>query len=171
MSSIFGGSQQQSSGQSTNQSQSSNQAYPFIQQALGGTVNQGAGAGSQLSDMLGLNGTPAQSQGFTNWQNGTGYQFGLNQGLDSVSGNAAAQGLLGSGATAKALTTYGQNYANTQYGNYTNQLQSLLGSGISAGNTIGGTGQQSSSQSQSTNGSSQSQKNNPFTSIFGTQGI
>jgi hypothetical protein len=171
MSSIFGGSQNQSQGQSASQSQSSNQAYPYLQGALSGTVGQGTQAGSQIANMLGLNGAPAQQQGFQNRQNSTGYQFGLNQGEQSVSGNAAAAGLLNSGATAKALTTYGQNYANTQYGNYTNQLQSLLGSGISAGSTIGNAGQQSTSQSQSTNSQNSSSKNNPFTSIFGTGGV
>lgn len=139
MSSLFGsGSGAGAGGTSTS---SSNQAFPILNQALGGTIANGTGAGNQIASMLGLNGTPAQNQGFTNWQNSTGYQFGLNQGLQSVNGNAATQGLLNSGGNEKALQTYGQNYANTQYGNYTNQLQSLLGSGLQAGSVLGSTGQ------------------------------
>jgi len=107
--------------------------------------------------MLGLNGTPAQNQGFTNWQNSTGYQFGKQQGMNSITGNAATQGLLNSGGTLKALDTYGQNYANTQYGNYTNQLQGLLNSGNQAGSVIGNAG--NVSQSTGTN------------NIFGQGGI
>jgi hypothetical protein len=124
----------------------------MLSQALGGTVTQGASAGNQIANMLGLNGSQGQNQGFQNWQNSTGYQFGLNQGTHSITGNAAAQGLLGSGSTAKALDTYGQNYANTQYGNYTSQLQGLLNSGIQAGGTIGGAGQVSNSTGSGSSG-------------------
>jgi hypothetical protein len=143
MSSIFGGSQQQS--QST--SSSSNQAYPYLQQALGGNVSNGSNAGNQLASMLGLNGTPAQATGFNNFRNSTGYQFGLNQGIQSITGNAATQGLLNSGSTLKALDTYGQNYANTQYGNYTSMLQNLLSGGNTSASVIGGAGNVYNSQS------------------------
>lgn len=144
MSQIFGGSQQQS--------QSHNQAYPYLQGALSGNISNGGAAGSQIASMLGLNGTPAQNQGFQNWQNSTGYQFGLNQGVQSITGNAATQGLLNSGSTLKALDTYGQNYANTQYGNYTNQLMGLLGAGNTSAGVLGGTGQVSSGSGSSNNG-------------------
>jgi hypothetical protein len=162
MSSIFGGS----SNQTQSQNQSSNQAFPEISSSLIGNVNNGAAANSQIANLLGLNGQPAQTQGFQNFNNSTGYQFGLNQGEEAVNGNAAAQGLLGSGATAKALTTYGQNYANTQYGNYTNLLNQQQTSGNQSGSVIGGTGQQSSG----TSSGNATSKNNPFTSIFGNGG-
>jgi hypothetical protein len=148
---LFGGSQQQSQSSSNSQ----NQAYPYLQGALSGNVTNGSGAGNQIANMLGLNGAPAQNQGFTNWQNSTGYQFGLNQGMQSINGSAATQGLLNSGGNEKALQTYGQNYANTQYGNYTNQLQSLLGAGNTSAGVIGGAGNvynSNSSGSGSSNG-------------------
>lgn len=151
MSQIFGGSSQQSNSSSS----STNQAYPYLQGALSGTVGQGTGAGTQIADMLGLNGNQSQNQGFQNWQNSTGYQFGLDQGTQAITGNAATQGLLNSGSTLKAVDTYGQNYANTQYGNYTNQLQSLLGSGLSASGILAGAGNTSQS-----NGSSSGSSNN-----------
>jgi hypothetical protein len=164
MSSIFGGSQNQQQSQSYGQStsnaasQSYNQAYPSLSSALSGTISNGSGASNQLAGMLGLNGAQGQNQAFQNWQNSTGYQFGLNQGLQSINGNAAASGLLNSGATAKALDTYGQNYANTQYGNYTNQLQGLLNSGNQAAGVVGSTGNvsQSAANSQSTQNSNSS---------------
>jgi len=141
MSSLFGSGSNAAAG-GTSQL---NQAYPYLQGALSGNVSNGSGAGNQIADMLGLNGGPAQNQGFSNWQNSTGYQFGLNQGMQSINGNAATNGLLNSGGTLKALDTYGQNYANTQYGNYTNQLQQLLGAGNQSAGIIGSAGGTSTS--------------------------
>lgn len=117
-----------------------NQAYPYLQGALSGTVSNGTGAGNQIANLLGLNGQQGQDQGFQNWRNSTGYQFGLNQGISSITGNAATQGLLNSGSTLKALDTYGQNYANTQYQNYLSPLQNLLGSGLQAGSVLSSAG-------------------------------
>lgn len=147
MSSLFGSGSNAAAGGSN--SSSSNQAYPYLQGALSPTVSNGGAAGSQIANMLGLNGAPAQNAGFSNWQKGTGYQFGLDQGMQSITGSAATQGLLNSGSTLKAMDTYGQNYANTQYGNYMTQLQQLLGGGTQAASVIGGAGNQS--QTTSTN--------------------
>lgn len=141
MSNIF------NTGQSKTTQNSSNRAYDPLSSAFGSTISNGTGAGNQLAAMLGLGGTQGQSDAFKNWQNSTGYQFGLNQGVQSINGNAATTGLLNSGSTAKALDTYGQNYANTQFGNYTNQLQGLMGNGLAAGGLLGSTGQVSNQNS------------------------
>lgn len=141
---LFGGSSQQS--------QSSNQAFNPLSTALSSSIGNVGAAGSQIANMLGLNGGPAQNQGFTNWQNSTGYQFGLNQGIQSINGNAATQGLLNSGGNEKALETYGQNYANTQYGNYMGQLQSLLGAGNQSASVLSSAGNQSSGSGSSSPG-------------------
>lgn len=148
---LFGGNTQSSQGQ--NQSSSSNQAFPTLQNALGGQLANSGAASNQMANMLGLNGPSGQQTGFDNWRNSTGYQFGLNQGVDSITGNAATQGLLDSGSTLKAVDTFGQNYANTQYQNYLNPLQALLSSGNMAANILGGAGQVTqSSGSNSSNG-------------------
>lgn len=160
MSSLFGGGSLLGGTSQQNQSSASNQAYPYLQGALSGNVSNGSGAGNQISNMLGLNGAPAQNAGFSNFNNSTGYQFGLNQGMQSITGGAATQGLLNSGGTLKALDTYGQNYANTQYGNYVSQLQGLLGAGNQSAGVIGGAGNVSNS---SGSGSSSP-------GIFGSQG-
>lgn len=140
---IFGGSN--SSSNSNSQSSSSNQAYPTLLNNLSPTIGTGGQAGTQIANMLGLNGPQSQNAGFQNWQNSTGYQFGLNQGVQSITGNAATSGLLNSGSTAKALDTYGQNYANTQYQNYLNPLQNLLTSGNQAAGVLGSAGNVSQS--------------------------
>lgn len=53
-----------------------------------------------------------------------GYQFQLQQGTRALDHSAVANGNLFSGAQGKALQSYGQNLADTTYGN---QLQRLLG--------------------------------------------
>ncbi len=112
-------------------------------------INQGVGANNQLSAMLGLNGTQGQDDAFKNWQKSTGYQFGLNQGTNAITGNAATHGLLNSGSTAKAINTFGQDYANTQYGKYTDQLQNLVGNSLGGGGLVANAGQQSVSSGTS----------------------
>lgn len=144
MSSIFGGKQSQQS--------STNQAYPYLQGALSGTVSQGTGAGTQIGDLLGLNGGGAQDAGFQKFRDSTGYQFGLNQGMQSITGGAATQGLLNSGGTLKALDTYGQNYANTQYQNYLNPLQGLLSSGLQGAGVLASAGPTSQGTSSENTG-------------------
>ena len=101
MSSIFGGSQQQS----TNQSTSQNQAYPALSAALSPQVSNGTTASGTLSGLLGGQGQAGSDAAFANFRNGTGYQFGLDQGSQAVTQNAAAKGLLNSGSTARALDT------------------------------------------------------------------
>lgn len=56
-----------------------------------------------------------------------GYQFGLNQGINSAQGSQAAQGGLYSGAALKALTQYGNDYATTKYQDAFNNAQSSFG--------------------------------------------
>lgn len=151
MGDIFGNGGILSSGGSS-KSSSGNQAFPYLQGALGGTVGQGGAAGSQIADMLGLNGGASQSQGFNNWKNSTGYQFGMDQGMQAITGGAASKGLLNSGSTAKALNTYGQNYADSKYGDYMSQLQGLLGAGNQSAGIIGDAGKVTASTQSPTSG-------------------
>lgn len=95
-----------------------------------GTAATGAGAATQNqeADLLGLNGaagSAAAQPGFNNYLNSTGYNFQKQQGDASLTGSAAARGLLGSGATGKALTSYGQNLASTTFNNYLGNLSGL----------------------------------------------
>jgi hypothetical protein len=95
-------------------------------------VDRGNQAGNALANFEGLNGTQAQNTAFDNWRNSTGYQFQLGQGQNAITSNKATSGLLNSGATLKALEKYGQGLADTYAGNYTNALQNLSNSGLSA---------------------------------------
>lgn len=144
----FGGEQNSST---TN---SHNQAFPGLQSTISPIIGQGASAGSAIAGLLGLSGGGAQDAAFQKFRDSTGYKFGLDQGMQSITGNAATQGLLNSGSTLKALDTYGQNYANTQYQNYLNPLQNLLGSGLQGGSVLSSAGNvyNANSQGSSTKG-------------------
>lgn len=154
--SLFGGSKQSS------QSNSYNQAYPFVQEAFSPFISSGTAANSQMANLLGLNGEPAQTQGFDNWRKSTGYNFGLNQGMNAITGSAAAKGLLNSGATARALSQFGQDYGATKFGDYMGQLQNLINPAMQAGGLITGAGQVSNSSSKG------SSSNGGFGSVVGS---
>lgn len=61
-----------------------------------------------------------------------GYQFRLDQGNKAVTNAAGAAGMRNSGATLKALTRYGQDYASGEFGNVVNRLAGLAGTGQTA---------------------------------------
>ncbi len=71
-----------------------------------------------------------------------GYQFRLEQGTKALGNQASAQGLTGSGAAAKALTRYGQDYATGIYDDYLNRLASMAGLGQSTSNSMAGNAMQ-----------------------------
>lgn len=157
--SIFGG--EDSKNQST--SQSSNQAYPYIQGAYSGQVGNGTAANSQISSLLGLTDPSQASAAFNDYKNSAGYNSTLQAGSQAITDNAASRGLLSSGATAKGLDQFGQQ-TNQQY--YNSYLQNLLGlstAGTQAGGLIAGAGQQSSSQSTAS-----SDKKNGISGLLGT---
>jgi len=74
--------------------------------------------------LTGLGGDEEAAQAaFQRYQNSTGYQFRLGQGMEAITGGAASRGLLNSGATLKGLNDYGQGAASAEFGNYLGQLQ------------------------------------------------
>lgn len=82
-------------------------------------------------------GTPGtsltQADAFARFRNTPGYKFGLDQGVKALDSSAAAAGGLFSGKAAKALTQFGQNYADQQgYRPHMNSLASLAGIGQTA---------------------------------------
>lgn len=85
--------------------------------------------------LLGLGGDSASAMAAL--ENSPGYQFRLGQGLKGVQGSAAARGMLGSGATLKGLTQYGQDFASNEYDKRFNQLNGVANMGYNASNQIG----------------------------------
>jgi hypothetical protein len=104
-------------------------------------LQYGKAEGRQWPGSTGTTSTdPAQAQqaAFAQFRSTPGYQFGLDEGTKAVQASAAARGGLNSGSTLKALTQYGNNYADQQgYSPYMNRLQSLAGIAQTATNQVG----------------------------------
>lgn len=117
--------------------------FNYDKKALNPYVGVGQDANNALAQLLGL---APESTGtknaFSNYLNSSGYNFMMQQGQQAITGSAAARGILNSGSTAKALTSYGTNLASTYYNNYLNQLMGLSGEGLQAGVATGQAGTQ-----------------------------
>lgn len=61
-----------------------------------------------------------------------GYGFQFNQGTKAVERQGAAAGMLGSGNTLTALTTFGQGLAQNYYGQYMSNLSNIVAEGSGA---------------------------------------
>jgi len=76
-----------------------------------------------------------------NFQGDPGYQFRLGEGMKALQNSAAAKGNLNSGATLKALTRYGQDFAsneyNTAYNREYGRLNDLARFGYDASSQLG----------------------------------
>lgn len=143
MGGLFSGSKQP--GAST--SSSSNKAYDFLKGGFGGLTGQAESGTNAIQALL-----SGDTSGFDAYKKATGFDAQAEQGSRGVTGNAAAGGLLRSGASGKALQNYGQNLQNQASGSYLDRLQGLADTGFKAGSLIGGAGQQSQSQQNSSKG-------------------
>ena len=112
----------------------------------------GVGALNQLTGLMQPNGALQQKFGMQQFQTDPSYQFSLDQGNKGIEQSAAARGMQLSGATMKALQTYGQNTAASQYqdayNRYNNdqttqfnRLSGIAGTGQTATNQIANMGQ------------------------------
>lgn len=78
---------------------------------------------------LGLGPKPSTYDGYTK---APGYDFRLEEGQNAVQAGVGARHGLNSGATLKALTEYGQNYATSEYDKHVNRLAGLADMGQSS---------------------------------------
>jgi hypothetical protein len=134
-------SQQQANSQAQGQAQLQANLQPYAQ--------FGASAMPNIMKMLGLGGgTGGFNFNPQDLQNTPGYQFTLGQGLKNTNNALSSQGLLGSGAQAKALsdyttglagTTYNQQFANAlnSYNANLSPLMALLNMGQNSAAGIG----------------------------------
>lgn len=105
-------------------------------------ITGGQSAYGTLNNLLGIGGSGNSSQMQTALQNIPGYQFTLNQGLESTQNGFAAQGLGSSGAALKGAATYATGLANSTYNNYVTNLQNSANTGASAASALAGVGTQ-----------------------------
>ena len=145
----FGSSRQKSENRSQQTSESRNQAYPFLQQALGSQISNVGTGTNAIANLLGLNGTTGQDEGFQRFKDSSGYNFIQDQGVRGITGSMAARGLLGSGSTLKAISNYSSNLASNFLNNYLSNLMGLSNSGIQAAQVLSSAGNTSNSQGTS----------------------
>ena len=126
----------------------------------------GLTAQNQLMTLLGLSADPnatdfgkyARDFGMQDYQADPGYAFRLAEGQKAIDRSAAARGGLQSGSALKAAARFGQDLGSQEYqnafnryqvnrSNQLNPLQSLMGAGQSAANTLtSAAGQQGQNQ-------------------------
>lgn len=80
--------------------------------------------------------------------NDPGYQFGMQQGQRAIQGTAAAKGGLYSGATLKALSRFGTDYATTKTNDVFNRKQTDYGNQFNRTLGAAGLGQTAVGQTQ-----------------------
>lgn len=86
-----------------------------------------AGAGADLyADAMGLNGAAGNAAAAAAYQASPGYQWSLDQALQSMLRGASAGGMLASGNTLAAATELGQNLANKDFGAWRGALAPYL---------------------------------------------
>lgn len=137
MSAIFGGSKSSSTGRSENR------AFGQLNEAFSPLFGQATDAASQISRLLG-----GDASGFNAYKDATGFDFMSEQGSRGITGNAAARGLMRSGATGQALANYGNQMQNQFASQYMDRLLGLGNMGLQAGNLVGNAGQVSTEQSR-----------------------
>jgi hypothetical protein len=98
----------------------------------------GASALTSLTDMM------KDPSGFL--ARDPGYQAGLREGVNVLDRSASARGGIGSGGALKALTRFGQDYANTRMDSIFNRYASLAGIGQTANNALANAGQNYANQ-------------------------
>lgn len=124
-------------GESKSKSNSDNQSYGFLQNALGGAVTSGTNFFNKLGDEL--------SGGWDDFKKKSGFDFALGEGLRGITGGAAASGTLRSGGTGKAYGNYSSGLAKQSYGNYLDRLGGMSDKSLQAAGILAGAGQRSSS--------------------------
>ncbi len=84
--------------------------------------------------------------GANDYQQDPGYQFRLQEGQNAINASAAARGMANSGATMKALTKYGQDYATNDYQNAYNRFNNDQTTRFNRLSSLAGVGQQANNQ-------------------------
>lgn len=96
-------------------------------------VAGGAGAEGTITNAL-----SGGSQAFEQFKQSSGFQSQLREGSRAITGNAAARGLLNSGATLKRLNKFGQDLSEQGFSNFIGQLQTQASRGATAAAGVAG---------------------------------
>lgn len=77
---------------------------------------------------------------FDKFRQSDGYQFRMNEGMNALNTGYAAAGKLQSGAAAKAMQRYGQDYGSNEFGKYLGYLGNQQGVGLTGASAVAGVG-------------------------------
>lgn len=127
-----------------------NQGFDYLKGNQNVTQAQefGGQASGLMAGLLGLGGDQqAAEEAFGQYRDSTGYQFRMGEGMGAIEGSRAARGVLNSGATAKELTRFSQDYASNEFQNYLNQLGGQQAMGLESAFQVANAGAQAGSQS------------------------
>src|SRR4030042_1148813 len=115
--------------------------YLRSNELTGQAQTQGLGAGANIGALLGLGGDQAAAeQAFGQYRGSTGYQFRLGQGISAIEQGGASRGLLNSGSTLRALSSYGQGLASSEFGNYLQSLANVQSTGLTSAYNVASQG-------------------------------
>ena len=103
-------------------------------------INSQGGAGGAGGGMGGAAGSNALNFDYGGFTETPGYQFRVDQGRQAIERSAAARGGLNSGATMRALQTFGQGMAADEYGTFYNRLGAMSGTGQTQVNSLASLG-------------------------------
>lgn len=84
-------------------------------------------ASNMSADALGLNGPEGVARAQAAFQAGPGFQFALNQGLESIARNANVGGMAAGGNALREAQTYGQGLAQQEYDKWRQSLAAREG--------------------------------------------
>lgn len=146
---LLGGSQEK---KAAKQSAAQYEAGVKRVEANTGLKNYSQGGGAAFNQALGLLGVGGQQPqmdpttgqpmatggqvGFQNYLDSTGYRTQMKSGIDALNSNAAARGMLKSGATLKATQRFGAGLGQQYFNNYIGQLMGSAGMGQQADQTL-----------------------------------
>lgn len=100
-----------------------NAAFDPLQAAAGRYGDERAAAAGMSRDALGLGGPEGNAAATAAFQVSPGYQFNLDQGLESIARNANRAGMLASGNQMQESQRFGSGLANQEFGNWLSRLQ------------------------------------------------
>lgn len=106
-----------------------------------------------------------RSFSMSDFQEDPGYQFRMNEGQKALERSASAKGRLNSGATMKALTRYGQDYASNEFQNAYNRFTNDQTNRFNRLSSLSGLGQVANQNNQQAGMNASNNISNAYTDM------
>jgi hypothetical protein len=139
MQTLFGGSSEKSKSYNLNNQMLTN--------SLGGSLGAVGDSYGLMKALL-----SGDMSGFNQFKQNAGYDVAAQQGSQGIMANAAARGLLRSGAARKGLVRFGQGLSNQYLNDYFQRLTGMGQLGLGSAGILANSGQESTKEGSSTKG-------------------